>query len=126
MVRLQRKRFISRISSSPFTYIFLILICGLFIYSAVGAYKKSRRALEKLNVAQAEFFRLNNQKQKLSVDLENANTSFGTEKALREKFNVIKEGERIIIVVPEDEKEESDNVVKEGWFNQFLNKIFKN
>lgn len=126
MARLQRKRLISRISSSPFTYFFLVLICGLFIYSAVGAYKKSRRALEKLNVAQAEFFRLNDQKHKLSVDLENANTSFGTEKALREKFNVIKEGEKIIIVVPEDEKKEENDGEKESWFAQFLKRIFKN
>ncbi|MCC7469693.1 MAG: septum formation initiator family protein [Bacteroidetes bacterium] len=126
MARLQRKRLISRISSSPFTYFFLVLICGLFIYSAVGAYKKSRRALEKLNVAQAEFFRLNDQKQKLSADLENANTPFGTEKAIREKFNVIKEGEKIIVVVPEEEREEENSGVEEKGFFGFIKKIFKN
>ena len=126
MPNLQRKRLMTRLAESPFTYIVLIIFGALFTYSAVGAYNKSRLAREKMQEAEAEYVKLTDQKQKLSTELANANTDYGVEKALREKFNVVKEGERIIMLVDEEQVASSAEVVGEnkGFFNFFV-EIFR-
>ena len=116
----------TRLAESPFTYIVLIIFGALFTYSAVGAYNKSRLAREKMQEAEAEYVKLTDQKQKLSTELANANTDYGVEKALREKFNVVKEGERIIMLVDEEQVANSAEAVGEnkGFFNFFV-EIFR-
>lgn len=126
MAQLQRKRLITRLTESPLTYIALIILGALFTYSAIGAYNKSRLAREKMQEALAEQIKLTDQKMRLTSELANANTLYGQEKALREKFNVVKEGERLIMIVSEDQQASSAEAVdnKKGLFG-FLSKIFR-
>jgi cell division protein FtsB len=126
MPSIQRKRLMTRLAESPFTYIVLIIFGALFTYSAVGAYSKSRLAREKMQAAEAEQVKLTDQKQKLTTELANANTDYGLEKALREKFNVVKEGERIIMLVDEEQVASSAEAVgdKKGFFD-FIVEIFR-
>lgn len=126
MGRLARKRFISRLTRHPLSYVVLVIFAGLFTYKAFGAYSKSRVADKRLNSAQEELANLQVQKDKLTNDLENSNTSFGEEKAIREKFNVVKKGEKVIMVV--DKKDEApavENDSEKPAFFSFLRKIFK-
>ena len=125
MPNIQRKRLMTRLAESPFTYSVLVIFGALFTYSAIGAYNKSRLAGEKMKAAEVEQVRLQDQKAKLTAELANANTDYGREKALREKFNIVKEGERIIMIVSEDQAANSVEVVenKRGLFIFFI-KIF--
>lgn len=107
MGHISSKRLITRLKQSPMTYVLLILLGFFFIYSAVGAYKKSRLANDRLNTAQKELSNLEDQKHMLTTELENANTPFGQEKALREKFNVVKEGEQVIVIVDKEDSPSS-------------------
>lgn len=126
MTPLGRKRFITRLAHSPLSYFLLIVFGVLFVYGAVDAYGKSRAAEERLRATEAEHARLEDQKMRLSKDLENANTPFGEEKALREKFNVIREGEKIIVIVPEGQKANSaESMDKEGGIFDFVLRFFK-
>lgn len=115
---------ISRLAHAPLTYILLIIFAGLFVYSAFGAYKKSLAAKKKMVAASEEMAELIAQKDKLSAELHNANTSFGQEKAIREKFNVVKEGERVIMVVKEDPTDGEDMGDEGLGFWQFLKGLF--
>ncbi len=123
MPKLGRKRLVSRLARSPLTYVVLIIFAGLFVYSSVGAYNKSRLARKKVTVASSELASLQEQKTKLGADLESANTDFGTEKAIREKFNVVKKGEKVIMIVQEEPVEPEDRAGKDGFW-QFLKNIF--
>ncbi len=104
---------------SPLAYVVLVVLGFIFIYSAVGAFNKSRIADEKMNKAKSELENLEDQKHRLTTELENANTPYGQEKALREKFNVVKDGEQVIVIV---NKEESSTTTppgeKSGWFGK--------
>ncbi len=126
MPKLERKRFITRLAHSPLTYIVLLLLGGLFSFGAIDAYGKSRTADKRLAATQAEYQKLSEQKEQLSKDLEYANTPFGEEKALREKFNVIREGENIIVIVPEGQGVNSTESMdkNESIFDFFL-RFFK-
>jgi cell division protein FtsB len=108
MAQLDRRRFITKLRHSPLAYIVLILFAVLFTYSAIGAYKKSRLAEAKMNAAETELADLENQKSRLTAELENANTEFGQEKALREKFNIVKQGEQVIMIVNKADTETSE------------------
>lgn len=123
MSRIKRRRFISAVAKSPITYILLVIFCALFIYSAIGAYEKSRLAREKLRASESELAELQDQKRHLSGDLENANTPFGTEKAIREKFNMVREGEKAIVIVDDTENTDQETVEKGGFWS-LLKRIF--
>ncbi len=126
MPKVERKRSITRLAHSPLTYVVLLLLGGLFAFGAVDAYGKSRLAEKKLSATEAEHQKLEKQKDELSKDLQNANTPFGEEKALREKFNVIKEGEKIIVIVPPDQSANSAEAMdKEGSVFDYFLKFFK-
>jgi cell division protein FtsB len=126
MVKIVRKRFISKLTNSFWSYFALIIFASLFTYSAIGAYHKSRLASEKMDLAQQNMNNFEDQKNKLVTELENANTDFGREKALREKFNVIKEGEQVIILVDDKNDTNSQEIIeKKSQFIQFFDDIFK-
>ncbi len=123
MARLERKRWITRLTHSPLSYVILVLFATLFVYNAIGAYHKSRLAEARMQTAEKELSNLQDQKMKLTAELENANTPFGQEKALREKFNVIKEGEQVIMIV--DEKNATitpAGAVKSGFWARIFGK----
>ncbi len=124
MYKLQGKRLASRLAGSPLTYVILILLAALFVWSAIGAYGKSRIAKKKVIAAQEELTIMREQKDKLGADLANANTPFGEEKALREKFNVVKEGEKVIVIVDEDLEDSNETTEEESGFSRFLRRIF--
>lgn len=126
MAKVERKRSITRLAHSPLTYIVLVLLGALFMFGAVDAYGKSRLSEKKLTATREENASLEKQKTLLSKDLENANTPFGEEKALREKFNVIKEGEKIIVIVPPDQSANSAEALdKDGSIFDYFLKFFK-
>lgn len=122
MGKLGRERFVSRLARAPITYVVLVLLCFLFAWSAVGAYHKSRVAKKKMQASAIELAKLEDQREKLSTELGNATTPFGQEKALREKFNVVREGEEVIMIV---EPESSAPIPEEeGGFSRFWKRLF--
>lgn len=126
MTRIVRKRFMSNLTQSFWTYFVLIIFASLFIYSAVGAYHKSRLAEKKMETAEAEFNNLQEQKSKLITEIENANTSFGQEKAMRERYNVTREGEQMIVLIDNKDNEISEEETREkSGFRLFISNIFK-
>lgn len=119
MAQISSKRFITRLKQSPIAYVALIILGFIFVYSAIGAFNKSRLADEKMNTAKSELENLEEQKLRLTAELENANTPYGQEKALREKFNVVKEGEQVIVIVNKEEgPTTTPSGEKSGWFGK--------
>lgn len=124
MSSLKKQRLVSRLARSPMSYVTLFLLSALFIWSATGVYSKSRLAKERLESARGRLLAMEEQRSKLAADLEYANTPFGEEKALREKFNVVKEGENVIMIVEEEPVAETKTTENMGRFEAWLRKIF--
>lgn len=122
--RIKKERPFSSIVNSPFTYIILLGFLVLFSYSAINTYKKSKIAKESTAQVERELVRLLNQEEGLKNAINDMNTSFGVEKALREKFGIIKEGEKSIILLdPKEEPVQIEEKGDKGFFN-FIRRIF--
>ncbi len=103
--RIKKERLLNKIIKNPFTYIFLLFLVFLFSYSAIATYKKSKIAKFKTRQVESELKDLIKQEADLKNSLNDMNTSFGVEKSLREKFGIIKEGEKAVIIVEEPVEE---------------------
>ena len=123
--RIRKERFFSKLIRSPITYVVLIFFVFIFTYSAIGTYKKSKIAKEKTRQVEEELRQLKEQEEGLKNSLNDMNSEFGIEKSLREKFGIIKEGEKSVIIVDpiEEEKSEREDDDEGGIFN-FFKKIF--
>ncbi|MEK7564336.1 MAG: septum formation initiator family protein [Patescibacteria group bacterium] len=75
---------------------------------------------ENREIAEEQLAQLKNKKQKLSNDIENLNTEEGKETIFRENFGLAKEGENLIIVLDEKNKEEEKISSKSGFFSKLL------
>lgn len=122
--RIRKERFLSKIIRHPLTYVILIGLAILFSYSAIATYKRSKIAKQKTRQVESELEKLTNQERNLTESLNDMNTPFGLEKSLREKFGIIKSGEKSVIVV-EEEVDENTEIEKEnkGFFG-FIKDIF--
>ncbi|MDQ5883393.1 MAG: hypothetical protein QG654_306 [Patescibacteria group bacterium] len=122
--RITKERLLSKIIRHPFTYVVLISFFLLFSYSAIATYKKSKVAKFKTRQVESELQKLVDQEVSLTNSLNDMNTPFGVEKSLREKFGIIKAGEKSVIIVEQeltpDVEEEKEN---QGFFD-FIKNIF--
>ena len=82
-------------------------------YSAVKAIKKENAALEN------ELILLEGKNKTMEGRLGNINSAGGLEKIIRERFNVKKPGEEILVVLNEEEKKADGELAKQGFFISF-------
>ncbi len=122
--RIRKERFLSKIIRSPLTYVVLIGLVILFSYSAIATYKKSKIAKQKTRQVESELQKLNDQEANLADSLNDMNTPFGVEKSLREKFGIIKAGEKSVIVVEQELGENEEKEKENKGFFGFIKDIF--
>jgi cell division protein FtsB len=83
--------------------VFLLCIVTFFLgYQVFGLHKKWSVSESKRAAAAAELHYYIEEEQSLRERIEQIQTPEGRERAIRERFNVIKEGEGVIYVVEED------------------------
>lgn len=122
--RIRKERFLSKIIRSPLTYVVLIGLAILFSYSAIATYKKSKIANQKTRQVESELQKLTDQEANLANSLNDMNTPFGVEKSLREKFGIIKAGEKSVIVVEQELGENEEKEKENKGFFGFIKDIF--
>jgi len=115
MKRLSRDKKIAFLSSKPFIILEIIFIVLIF-RGVWGVYDKYKRAEETRDNTQAEFEKVNDRYLKLEKRVEYLGTDFAQEEALRERFNVLKEGEEVIRMVNKETEIEEDIVEEEKGF----------
>lgn len=93
-----------RLLYSPVSAILLFLFVILLGKSVWGVYQKSRISTEARRSAETELSALESRKESLSTELEDLKTGVGVEKAIRERYQVAKPGESVIIIVDEKDK----------------------
>lgn len=104
--------------------VLLALLFTIFVgVKAFGVLDKKRDA-NKMNKAYVnELSTLDQKEQNLKSELDELATDGGVEQEIREKFRVTKEGEQIVVIVPEKTKSEDQDESK-GLFS-FLRNLFK-
>lgn len=95
--------------------ILLLFLSIIAIFSIFSAFQKYSLSRDKYKKTESELANLSQNKEKLESSLSSISTPFGQEKVFRDKFNVVKEGEGIIIIV--DEEVDTSESEKNGFFD---------
>lgn len=111
---------------SPLVLIVLFCILVLFAYNIVGLIKKERETNQKKNIILSNIESLRNREKSLSSDIEKLKTDEGVEETIRDKYQVVKEGEKMVVIVDEENKNDSsvEKETKHG-FIEWIKSIFK-
>jgi cell division protein FtsB len=112
MREFQDRKKMRKIFYSRKMVVLLFVISGLLVFSTTKVYFKSREAVSKSQETKKELDELNNRNAKLEEDVSRLQKESGVEQEIREKFNVQKPGERVLIIVEkngENGKIDNDN-----------------
>ncbi|MCX6756097.1 MAG: hypothetical protein NTX85_02050 [Candidatus Nomurabacteria bacterium] len=112
---------------SPLSLIVLFLILVIFSFNMVGLFKKERETANTKSLVLDKVGRLEDREKSLNSSIEKLKTEKGTEDVIREKYQVVKPGEKMLIIVdPNDTNTAPSESLKEhgfvNWFKNIFNK----
>ena len=123
MVDFYSQKKTKRVLFSPWFLTALGVVSLLFLYSAFGTLQKSRETAKNKKLAQEQLISLKEEELRLRSDIEALKTNDGMEKVVRSRFNVVKDGEGVILVVDAPVPIEATHE-KTGGFVNFFKNIF--
>jgi len=112
MREFQEKRKLRKIIFSKITLILLLFVLLFLVFSTIKVYLKSREALYKNKKIKEELTQLNQRKSEKEKEIGRLETESGIEEEIREKFDVLKPGEKVVVIV--EKKQEDDKINQEG------------
>lgn len=121
MREFQEKRKLRKIIFSKKILVLLLFILIFLVYSTAKIYFKSREALSKNEKIENELAQLNQRKSELEKENSRLETESGVEEEIREKFDVLKPGEKVVVIV--DKVPENDKI-NSGEETRFFGKIW--
>lgn len=100
----------------------IMVILALFLLKAVlDLFSKSRDARIAAEGVKREYEELVEREAAIRHDLERLGTPDGVEAEIRQKFGVVKEGEEVVVVIPNEQNAAQKSPQKStGWWQQFL------
>ena len=102
--------------------VFLFIVLFFIMKGSFGVYQKYSLSKNRLENSQADLAVLEEKKENIENKIEKIQTDTGIEKEVRSKFDVAREGEKLIIIVEdevkvdEQEKETGFFTTIKGWF----------
>jgi cell division protein FtsB len=87
--------------SAPVVILVVIISFGL-LHTTISVYGKMKVSKEKRNLAEAELQELSRRYDSLDSKVAYLETEKGLEDAVRIKYNVVKEGEEVFVIIDDD------------------------
>ena len=110
---------------SPIMLVVLFGVVVIFAYNLIGLLEKERETSKKKELALDQIESLKKRQTILEGDIARLETDDGIEEAIRDKYQVVKEGEKVVTIVNEEAPANSDDESnKEHGFWNFLKRIF--
>ncbi|NQV88209.1 MAG: hypothetical protein HQ402_01460 [Parcubacteria group bacterium] len=126
MLEFQKKRKISQKLYSGITVIILVFVVVFLARASWDVFQKQKESEGDAKIVLERLNDLQNKEKTLRSQIEWLNTKTGTEEVIRQKFNVAKDGEKIVVIIDSDNKETTTPEKIEGsflgdWLAQFTN-----
>ena len=119
MTQNQSKNSLNKIIYSKVMVTVLLIFLVLLSYSVFSLYKKRNEALTKARAAQTELSRAKAKQEQIDSSLDKLSTPEGIEDAIRDKFQVVKDGEELIVVTdPEQNKISKEENEKQTFWDK--------
>lgn len=111
---------------SPLSLIVLFFVLVVFSYNMVELFKKERETENTKSLMLDKMNKLQEREQSLNASIEKLKTEKGTEDVIREKYQVVKPGEKMLIIVdPDDRDDIASELPKEHGFVNWFKNLFK-
>jgi len=119
-----RQKLWHKVAFSWITIGLLILVILLLTRAVLGMYQKNNRANHRAQSAHMELKKVQEREVSLRKDLEYIKTSKGMEEELRQKFDVARDGEHLLVIV---DKEVEPKVEQEAgsWLGGLWRKLIQ-
>lgn len=120
MIDFQQKRQIRRVVYSPKIALLLLIVFIFLAKGAWGAYTKERESRSNLDKVEENHAKALEREAFLLEEIEKLNTEEGVDKEIREKFNVTKPGEEVVLVVESENSPSEESVEKKGFWERLV------
>jgi cell division protein FtsB len=84
---------------------FFFAIILIFAWNVFAFWRKMQDTSQNRKIAEDKISQLQKQRNELTDDIAKLNTEAGVEEAIRDKFGLVKEGENMIVIVEDKNKE---------------------
>lgn len=101
---------------SKITVFLLLIIVAMIAHGTWGIFQKSRASKQKLAVSNAAYEELQKRYQSMEEEVDYLTTQTGLEEEVRTKYNMAKEGEIVIVLTDDEEKDDNSNQPEEKGF----------
>lgn len=102
MIEFQKKKRIRRVLYSPIVLLTLAIIFVILFRSSWGIYHKERLSSVNLEKEKIELEKLSLREKNLNSSLAYLKTEQGIENEIRSKFRVVKEGEKVAVIIDDE------------------------
>lgn len=112
---------------SPIMLFVIFLLVLLFMYNMIGIIEKVRETNKKTALVNEQIRELNNREKMLSSDITKLKTEQGVEAALRDKYQLVKSGEKMVVIVDQEASVATalPTEKKNGNFVEFFKSLFR-
>lgn len=108
MLEFQKKKKIKNIMYSRFVLVIILIILFFFVKTTWDFYQKKVESQKRKEMVETELLNLENRKENLEKKINSLNSSVGVEQELRERFDLVKEGEQTILIGDDKKSTTSD------------------
>lgn len=109
---------------SPLALIVLFCIFVVFAYNMVGLIKKERETSQNKASELTKIEELRARESTLSRDIERLNTNEGIEASVRDKFQVVKPGEKEVLIIDPSEQSREPEEPRDHTFWGYIKRMF--
>jgi cell division protein FtsB len=110
---------------SPLVLVALFCVVAVFAYNMIGLIEKERETAKNKEVELQKIDELRKREEALSTDIAKLGTDQGKEEVIRDKFQVVKPGEKMVVIVDDqDNKTVADESPKDHSFWGFIKRMF--
>lgn len=102
MFDFHEKRKIRRIAYSKISIILIFLFAAFILFNTYDRFVVERDMAQKLETKKAELNKLNQSAEIIRAKVEHLKNDRGIEEELRNRFDVVKEGEQTVIIIDEE------------------------
>ena len=109
---------------SPITLLVLFCLLAIFAYNMIGLIEKERDTNKNKIFELNKIEELRKREQHLKDDISKLNTDDGIEESVRDKFQVVKPGEKMVVIVDQNDKDIPPELPADHGFWSFIKRIF--
>ncbi len=98
MLEFQKKKKIKNMIYSKLALVLILFILFLFVKATAAFYQKEVESRNRKERAQNELLELQKRKENMEYKIKRLDSSVGVEEELRQRFDLVKEGEQTILI----------------------------